>query len=238
MERGADVGLFGEATVGQLSRRGLPGWRTGWRTGWRAAIMATGIAGTFWIGTGAAAAHVDLESSNPAAGAALSSPPERVKLAFSEPVRAGFARVDVTGPAGVSVSAGTPRIHGPVVRQELRPTMRAGRYVVAYRVVSEDGHPVAGKVEFTLSEGADRADRSSGASGSAGGESHNGVTESGGGGSDHSRDSNREGSQHQSKTDASASGRPGGLMPLALGMAVAAFVIGAAIFAAWGPRAR
>jgi hypothetical protein len=58
----------------------------------------------------------------------------------------------VTGPDGSRATSGKPRVDAATVRQPLA-TGPAGDYTVAYRVVSEDGHPVTGELTFTVSGG-------------------------------------------------------------------------------------
>jgi methionine-rich copper-binding protein CopC len=97
------------------------------------------------------AAHAQLESSNPADGARLTSRPKRVTLEFGEAVDAGFATVSVLGPGGKTHwEAGKAQANGPKVDVPVRPLGPAGQYVIKYRVLSADGHPVSGKVSFRL----------------------------------------------------------------------------------------
>ena len=63
---------------------------------------------------------------------------------------ASFATVVVTTSAGVSVTSGKPAVVGAKVSQALVPRMAAGVYRVAFGVVRNDGHPVAGESRFTL----------------------------------------------------------------------------------------
>jgi methionine-rich copper-binding protein CopC len=98
-----------------------------------------------------AAAHTTLVSSSPEAGATLPRLPTEVDLVFSEEVQAP-AYVVVTAPDGSRVTSGKPRVDAETVRQPLA-TGPAGDYTVAYRVVSEDGHPVTGELTFTVAGG-------------------------------------------------------------------------------------
>ncbi|GAA3194135.1 hypothetical protein GCM10010468_03790 [Actinocorallia longicatena] len=80
----------------------------------------------------------------------LTDAPGEVRLTFSEPLKRRFTVIRVTGPAGAVVSAGAPEIDRGVARQPLVPLSRAGRYLVAFRTVSVDGHIVSGSREFTF----------------------------------------------------------------------------------------
>ncbi len=59
------------------------------------------------------------------------------------------AYVIVTAPDGSSVASGTPRVDGVLVRQGLTEGPD-GAYTMAFRAVSEDGHPVTGEITFTV----------------------------------------------------------------------------------------
>ncbi|HJY24351.1 MAG TPA: copper resistance CopC family protein [Actinomycetes bacterium] len=97
-----------------------------------------------------ALAHTSLLSSTPADSAELDAPPAVVELVFTEPVNPELVTVVVTNTAGTQWQAGAPVVSAANVSQPLQPLTEAGEYVVAYRVVSADGHPVTGQVGFVL----------------------------------------------------------------------------------------
>lgn len=102
-------------------------------------------------GVPTAAAHAQLKSSNPADGAQLKTAPKQITLQFGESVDAGFATVTVLGPDGKSHwEAGKAQADSAKVSAPLRPLGPKGRYVIKYRVLSADGHPVSGSVTFSL----------------------------------------------------------------------------------------
>ncbi|MGY1644480.1 copper resistance protein CopC [Geodermatophilus sp. SYSU D00703] len=101
---------------------------------------------------GRAAAHTALQASAPAAGAVLAQAPEVVLLTFSEAVHPQSVQVAVTGPDGRSITSAPATVDGPVVRQPVRVSAD-GPHVVAYRVVSGDGHPVTGRLGFAYDAG-------------------------------------------------------------------------------------
>jgi copper resistance protein C len=102
------------------------------------------------VGAAPASAHAVLVKITPLAGAELTTEPTEVVLEFDEPVNSTFATVVVSTARGVSVTRGKPAVLGGTVRQPLSPSMTSGVYRVAYRVVSNDGHPVSGESAFTL----------------------------------------------------------------------------------------
>jgi hypothetical protein len=55
----------------------------------------------------------------------------------------------VTGPKG-EVQRRPPKILGKSVRQALQPDVPAGAYRVDWRVSSDDGHPISGRLSFTV----------------------------------------------------------------------------------------
>ncbi len=101
-------------------------------------------------GTAPASAHTELIGSDPADGSSTAAGPSRVTLTFSEVVQTGFTTVTVIGPGGAQWQAGPPIQNGAVVTVPVRPLGPAGSYTVGYRVLSADGHPVQGSVQFTL----------------------------------------------------------------------------------------
>jgi methionine-rich copper-binding protein CopC len=98
----------------------------------------------------AAEAHASLLKTVPANGSVLHEAPSQVVLTFSEPVSASFATVSVTDDSGRSVGQGKAAVNGSVVTQALAPDLGSSGYVVTYRVISDDGHPVSDTTTFTL----------------------------------------------------------------------------------------
>lgn len=93
-------------------------------------------------------AHAALTGTDPKAGATLDALPATVRLTFSDPLDPQFVRVRVTAPDGTAVGV-EPTVKGQSVT--LSPDDGgAGKYTVAYRVVSKDGHPVSGTLTFTV----------------------------------------------------------------------------------------
>jgi len=99
--------------------------------------------------------HARLTGSAPADGSTVESADE-VVLTFNEDVNADFVEVRVTGPEGEDdpVADGDPAVQGRTVTQPLVADLPAGRHTVLYRVVSTDGHPVSGRLEFTTTRSA------------------------------------------------------------------------------------
>ncbi|MBM0225464.1 copper resistance protein CopC [Micromonospora sicca] len=99
-----------------------------------------------------ASAHAVLVSSSPAASAVVPSGPAEVVLTFSEGVRKVPGKVRVIAPDGSRADRGEPSFSGAVVTIPVDPSGVRGTYLVSYRVISADSHPVSGA--FTYSVGA------------------------------------------------------------------------------------
>jgi len=113
------------------------------------AALLLGLLVPLLTATGAQA-HAVLRSISPTHGAQLTKAPTQVVLTFDEAVSTSFATVAVTDGSGASVSSGKAQVDGSKVIQPLKADLSSGKYTVAYRVVSDDGHPVSDKTTFTL----------------------------------------------------------------------------------------
>ena len=98
-------------------------------------------------------AHATLLRTVPANGAVLSAAPATVRLVFDDTVRPGPGMKAIRNGGG-SVLAGKPRVSGGrMLVVPLRPRLPDGDYTVLWRVVSDDGHTVAGIVAFGVGQG-------------------------------------------------------------------------------------
>jgi methionine-rich copper-binding protein CopC len=105
-----------------------------------------------------ALAHAQLESSDPVDGARLTSLPETVSVTLSEDVGSG-AVLRVLDSSGTRVDDGDVTTAGRRVLVGVRPgESRAGTYRIVYRVVSADGHPVSGEIDFSVVGGGASSD--------------------------------------------------------------------------------
>jgi copper transport protein len=125
----------------------------------RAALAAV-LLGFLAVGALAspAAAHASLVSVDPADGARLDTAPAVVRLTFTEQVSADLGGVLVLDAAGEQVQEGAARVDGDTVEVDLQPDLADGTYVISYRVVSADGHPVRGASVFGVGPEAIDAD--------------------------------------------------------------------------------
>lgn len=100
---------------------------------------------------GAAGAHADLARSDPADGSTLSAPPAAVRAWFTEAVDTGTLAVEDA--SGREVARGGERLEKDGLSLAL-PPLAPGAYTVKWRLLSVDGHPVAGTFEFTVAAAA------------------------------------------------------------------------------------
>ncbi|WP_433441468.1 copper resistance CopC family protein [Nonomuraea sp. CA-141351] len=116
------------------------------------AVFTAIAAALFVLVTAAPAlAHDALKSSSPAKGAEVKAL-EEVRLEFTAGVRLPF--VIVRGPGDAEHQSGKPQVDGKVVTQAVEGPLPDGKYTIAYRVVSSDGHPIEGEIPFKV-EGAE-----------------------------------------------------------------------------------
>ncbi len=109
---------------------------------------------------GPAQAHAALLRTAPGDNEILPSGPDEVTLTFAENVSIGLGNLKVVTADGQRVDTGAPsRSDGDtVVHIPVRSGLADGSYVVLWRVVSADAHPVSGA--FTFSVGAPSLDTS------------------------------------------------------------------------------
>ena len=96
-----------------------------------------------------AMAHAQIEGTTPEAGAQLDEGPGEVVLRFAEGVRPVPGGLRVLAEDGTRVDEARPRSSGGTVTLVL-PPLADGAYVVSWRVVSADGHPVRGAFTFRV----------------------------------------------------------------------------------------
>ena len=100
-----------------------------------------------------ASAHAELESTDPAQSSVLLVSPAQVVLHFGEPVEVDFGSLRVLGPSGQRVDDGGahhPGSDSHAVAISLPANLPKGTYVVAWRVISADSHPVHGAYVFSI----------------------------------------------------------------------------------------
>jgi copper transport protein len=97
-------------------------------------------------------AHAALLQTVPLASRTINTAPTEVRLRYSEPVEPRFAIVSVTDAAGRQVTDGNPSTAPGSPQTLVTPLRRVpeGWYLVFWRVISADGHPVRGAFTFAV----------------------------------------------------------------------------------------
>jgi copper transport protein len=113
-------------------------------------LAVAALAVLLGLGTAApASAHATLVKTDPAEGAILPTAPDQVRLTFNEAVTAVPDGVQVFDDQGGVVPA-SARASGEVLTIELEEEVGDGSFVVAWRIVSADSHPVSGSLSFSV----------------------------------------------------------------------------------------
>lgn len=95
-------------------------------------------------------AHAALAHSEPADGGMVATAPAAARLTFSEPVAPLVLRL--LGPDGAATELAGATLEGDTLVVPLPAGAGDGTYVLSYRVVSQDGHPVAGSLVFAIGD--------------------------------------------------------------------------------------
>ncbi|MFI6533656.1 copper resistance protein CopC [Nonomuraea sp. NPDC050547] len=95
----------------------------------------------------AALAHDALKSSSPGKNAKVKSL-EEIELEFTAKIRMPVVVLRDSGDKLVPLSK--PVADDKTVTTEVPEALAAGRYVIGWRVVSSDGHPIQGEIPFTV----------------------------------------------------------------------------------------
>ncbi|HEX4532245.1 MAG TPA: copper resistance protein CopC [Acidimicrobiia bacterium] len=99
-----------------------------------------------------ASAHATLLTTDPQNGGVYDKPPSQVKLRFNEPVEVSLGGVRLFSSDRARVVTGSPE-HPGGTQSEVAvslPQLDDGTYVVTWRVISADSHPVEGAFTFQV----------------------------------------------------------------------------------------
>lgn len=97
-------------------------------------------------------AHAVLTGTDPASGTSLNRAPKTITLRFGETVEASLGAIRVFDQRGNRLDVGAP-FHPNGAGREVSarlPSLVAGSYVVTWRVISSDSHPVRGAFTFRV----------------------------------------------------------------------------------------
>ena len=108
------------------------------------------VLGLLLLPAAPASAHSSLVSSSPEGGEVLKEPPSEILLTFNEQITALPSRTQVLAPDGKRISESVTA-EGKVLRITLRKADRPlGTYLVSYRIISGDSHPVGNALIFSV----------------------------------------------------------------------------------------
>ena len=121
----------------------------------RLVVLLVTLAGWLLLLAAPASAHAILRATTPVDSETLDAPPATVSLEFNEPVTTSAGGVRVFNAAAQRVDQGdaeTPADSVTSLEVGLLPDLPDGTYVVSWRALSADSHPVHGAFVFTVGE--------------------------------------------------------------------------------------
>jgi copper transport protein len=98
-------------------------------------------------------AHAYLIRTSPSASVKVNHPPKEVDMTFDEAVEPRFATVSVTNPNADQEATAPPHrspTNADTLVTPLKPNLPEGWYLVYWRAISADGHPVKGAFLFAI----------------------------------------------------------------------------------------
>ncbi|MET0662441.1 MAG: copper resistance protein CopC [Ilumatobacteraceae bacterium] len=98
---------------------------------------------------GSVSAHAEQLDVDPLNGSILETTPDEVVVTFNEPVSLSGGTAELFDDAGESVPV-EASVTDSFLRIDLPPTLDDGTYLVAWRVISADSHPLAGTSTFSV----------------------------------------------------------------------------------------
>ncbi|GAB3645323.1 copper resistance protein CopC [Glycomyces tarimensis] len=110
--------------------------------------LAAAVLGALWASP--ANAHALATGTDPASDEVLDSPPGEVVVEFNEPVTPVDAATGVVAPDGDRADTGIVETGDDTTVVIGLDAQQEGTYLVGYRVVSHDGHPVSGTFTFSV----------------------------------------------------------------------------------------
>ena len=121
----------------------------------RIIAVATGLLALITFATpGVASAHAVLDSSNPAASTVIAQSPAEIRLDFNEHIESSLLSVRLFDAQQKEITVQRAELLDldPSIVIAAIPDLADGVYVVVWRVVSADGHPVSGAFPFEVGD--------------------------------------------------------------------------------------
>jgi copper transport protein len=118
-------------------------------------VIIAGLLGMTLLTAPSASAHATVVASDPVDGSRLKAAPSSVSITFDEGITLnseGYLRV--VDQAGRRVDSGQPsHPAGPKIMVAVKAGLGDGTYTASFRIISADGHPVAGAIRFVVGNG-------------------------------------------------------------------------------------
>lgn len=97
-------------------------------------------------------AHGKLESATPAAGSAVDTSPEMLRLTFNEDLESSFSSIKVVDASGAPASKDKAKVDSsnPRVLMVAVPKLASGSYTVQWAVMTHDAHKTKGTYTFAV----------------------------------------------------------------------------------------
>jgi len=120
-----------------------------WATRAMAGLAAAGV--SVLMTAAPASAHARVERTTPGNGATIDGRLKVISVVFDDPVQVVPRSLVVTGSTGAPQTLGAPRvIKKHILQASLSDRLPAGRYLVGWRILSDDGHIESGSFGFTV----------------------------------------------------------------------------------------
>lgn len=91
-------------------------------------------------------AHTTLTESNPSEGEVLSTQPENIELEFGTVIEEGSS-MTLSGPEA-SIELGEITVSDNIMASEVTTQLPNGQYIIDWKIIGEDGHPIEGQILF------------------------------------------------------------------------------------------
>lgn len=98
-------------------------------------------------------AHTALTASSPTEGEVLTESPNELKLTFATVIEEGSS-MTLSGPEA-QVEISEISIEGNVMKGAISKEMMNGSYIITWKIIGEDGHPIEGEIPFSLEAAAE-----------------------------------------------------------------------------------
>ena len=123
--------------------------RTLWTTRTLAGLGAVGV--SLLMTAGPAVAHAKVERTTPGNGATIDGRLKAITIVFDDPVEVVPRSIVLTGSTGAPQTIGAPRVVDKhILQASLSDRLPDGRYLVGWRILSDDGHIESGSFGFTV----------------------------------------------------------------------------------------